>query len=70
MLLKILADPILDIQPTNSDFDTLNYWAQQMAVSFSPTKSQNMVITKKVNRPIYGPVLLTNGSKRPESTSP
>ena len=58
ILMKILSDPIVDIQTINSDLDTLNYWAQQWAVSFSPTKSENMVITKKVNRPIYGPVLL------------
>ena len=29
----------------------------QWAVSFSPTKSENMVITKKVNRQMYVPVL-------------
>ena len=56
--MKIVSDPIVDIQTINSDLDALNYWAQQWAVSFSPTKSENMVITKKVNRPIYGPVLL------------
>ena len=56
--MKILSDLIVDNQAINSELDTLNYWAQQWTVSFSPTKSENMVITKKVNRPIYGPVLL------------
>ena len=51
-------DPIRPDRTINSDLDTLNYLAQQWAVSFSPTKSENMVITKKVNRSIYGPVLL------------
>ena len=59
ILMKILSDPIVDFQTINSDLDTLNYWAKQWAVSFSPTKSENMVITKKVNHPIYDPVLMT-----------
>ena len=58
IFMKILSDPIVDIQAINSNLDTLMPWAQQWAVSFSPTKPENMVITKKVNRPIYGPVLL------------
>ena len=40
ILMKILSDPIVDIQTINSDLDTLNYWAQQWAVSFSPTKGR------------------------------
>ena len=48
ILMKILLDPIVDIQAINSDLDTLIYWEQQWAVSFSPIKSENMVITKKV----------------------
>ena len=51
--MKILSDPIVDIQAITSDLDTLNYWAQQWTVSFSPTKSENMVITNKVNRPVF-----------------
>ena len=35
MRMKILADPIVHIQAINSDLDTINYWAQQWAVSCS-----------------------------------
>ena len=56
--MKIMADPMVNLHTINSDLHALHYWAQQWAVSFIPTKSENMYIAKKVNRPIYGPVLL------------
>ncbi len=56
--MRILTHPVLDIHSINSDLETLNQWASQWAVSFSPAKSEHMIISKKLNGPNYGLIVL------------
>ncbi len=53
ILMKIVTDPILDTRVMNSDLEQLNAWSKQWAVTFSPAKSKQLIVTKKVIREAY-----------------
>ena len=56
VLMRIVTDPVVDTTIMNSDLEQLNYWSKQWAVTFSPAKSEQLIITRKVVREMYAPL--------------
>jgi hypothetical protein len=42
----------------NDDLSLINQWAKQWAVTFSPAKSEQLVITRKLEKAHYNPLTL------------
>ncbi len=47
ILMRVVNDPVIDTMILNTDLESLNLWAKQWAVNFSPPKSEQLIITKK-----------------------
>ncbi len=46
ILMRVVNDPVIDTMILNTDLESLNSWAKQWAVNFSPLKSEQLIITK------------------------
>ena len=58
ILMRVITDPAQDIRTVNNDLENLNKWAQQWAISFSPSKSEHMIISKRTNHIHYDQIVL------------
>jgi hypothetical protein len=43
-----------------SDIDKMSAWAEKWLVTFSPSKSESMVISRKINKPFHPSLLIHN----------
>ena len=67
--LYIIVDDPLDAAVTlNSDLSKIQRWAAQWLVTFNPSKSESLLISRKVNKP-YHPPLMMNYQQVSEVTS-
>ena len=53
-------NPIGAANELNEDLRTINRWAQQWLVSFNPSKTESLLISKKRNKPQHPPVYFSN----------
>ncbi len=53
----------------NSDLETIHEWAGKWLVSFNPTKTESLLISRKTNKPIH-PALIMNNTTIQEARSP
>ncbi len=58
ILMIVLRHPILDIADINVDLETLNQWAAQWAVSFSPVKTEFMIFSRRLAQIEYNPICM------------
>lgn len=40
----------------NADLQTISDWVSRCVVSFYPSKTESMIISRKINKPIHPPV--------------
>ena len=59
--LSITVDDITESAAIlNRDIDDICKWAQTWLVSFNPNKTESMIISKKVNKPVHPPLCMLN----------
>jgi hypothetical protein len=58
LIMRVITDPLLDTVIMNDDLSLINQWAKQWAVTFSPAKSEQLVITRKLEKANYNPLTL------------
>ena len=51
-LFIIVESPDLAASMLNSDLRKIHNWADKWLVNFNPNKTESMVITRKINKPI------------------
>jgi hypothetical protein len=61
-ILQAITDIDLTFSMMNRDLDRLNNWANKWLVTFNPTKTEALIISKKTLRPMY-PDLFLDGIK-------
>ncbi|MCG8078294.1 MAG: hypothetical protein JAY75_18895, partial [Candidatus Thiodiazotropha taylori] len=44
----------------NSDLEKISQWAKSWLVKFNPSKTESLLISRKVNRPVHPPLLMLN----------
>ena len=52
--------PDVTAQLLNIDLETIAKWAKLWFVSFNPSKSESLLISRKVNAPIHPPIFMHN----------
>ncbi len=57
----IVDDPINSSNILNNDLETIQQWSEQWLVKFNPSKTETMLFSRKVNKPLH-PNLVMNGS--------
>ena len=67
-LFKIIDTPINSADILSQDLLKIIHWAKQWLVTFNPTKTEEMIITRKLIKPVH-PDLLMNDIKINEVTS-
>ena len=56
-LFIIVENPVLSADCLNRDLDKIKQWATTWLVSFNPSKTETLLISRKVNRPQHPPLL-------------
>ena len=59
-LYLIVEHPDVTAQLLNIDLETIAKWAKLLLVTFNPTKSESLLISRKVNAPIHPPIFMNN----------
>ena len=59
-LYLIVEHPEVTAQLLNIDLETIAKWAKLWLVTFNPTKSESLLISRKVNAPIHPPIFMNN----------
>ena len=54
----IVEHPDVTAQLLNIDLETIAKWAKLWLVTFNPTKSESLLISRKVNVPIHRPIFM------------
>ena len=67
-LYLIVEHPDVTAQSLNIDLETIDKWAKLWLVIFNPTKSESLLISRKVNAPIHPPIFM-NDQQLTEVTS-
>ena len=52
--------PDVTAQLLNIDLETIAKWAKLWLVTFNPSKSESLLISRKVNAPIHPPIFMHN----------
>ena len=56
----IVNDPIAAAALLNDDLAKIHTWAEHWLVSFNPAKTETLLFSRKVNKPVHPPVVLNN----------
>ena len=59
-LYLIINDPIISATIIESDLQTISDWAKKWLVTFNPTKTESLLITRKNNRSVHPHLLMMN----------
>ena len=59
-LYMIVNSPDQTATLMQADIDRINTWAQQWLVTFNPSKSESLIISRKLNKPIHPPLTMQN----------
>ena len=57
-LYLIVEDPMLAANILNTDMITIKNWATKWLVNFNPNKTNSMIISKKINKPVHPPLVM------------
>ena len=57
-LFIIVENPVLSANCLNRDLDKIKRWATTWLVSFNPSKTETLLISRKVNRPQHPPLFM------------
>ena len=52
-LFIIVDDPVTAAGCINADLDKISAWALAWLVTFNPTKTETLLVSRKLNRPLY-----------------
>ena len=55
-----MEHPDVTVQLLNTDLETIAKWAKLWLVTFNPSKSESLLISRKVNVPIHPPIFMHN----------
>jgi hypothetical protein len=58
ILMRVVTDPLEDTRIMNNDLELLNAWSKQWAVTFSPAKSHQLIVTRKMAKLNYAKLQL------------
>ena len=56
----IVENPLSAAECLNIDLDKITHWAETWLVSFNPTKTESLLISRKVNKPQHSPLFMQN----------
>lgn len=56
----IVDDPVTDSQRLNFDLQCITDWADKWLVNFNPSKTESLIISRKLNRPVHPPLNMKN----------
>ena len=59
-LSMIVDHPITACRTLTSDIDKIQQWANKWLVTFNPSKTESMIITRKTNKPYHPPLNMYN----------
>ncbi|MCG8113035.1 MAG: reverse transcriptase domain-containing protein [Candidatus Thiodiazotropha taylori] len=59
-LFIVVNDPVNAADCLNSDLEKVSHWASTWLVTFNPSKSESLLISRKVNRPQHPPLFMQN----------
>ena len=54
----IVDDPTDAAEQLNIDLETINRWAETWLVKFNPSKSESLLVSRKVNRNVHPPLIM------------
>ena len=56
----IVDNPNETARIMNVDFEIINNWAKTWSVKFNPSKSESLLISRKVNRAVHLPLTMNS----------
>ena len=56
----IVENPIIIADILNDDLQKINSWANKWLVTFNPSKTESMLISKTINKPDHLPLFVQN----------
>ncbi|MCG8033229.1 MAG: hypothetical protein JAZ03_13755 [Candidatus Thiodiazotropha taylori] len=59
-LYLIVDDPTDAARQLNADLDKIHVWAERWLVKFNPAKSEALLLSRKINKPLHPPLLMNN----------
>ena len=59
-LFMIAGNPVISAEQLNADLVKILQWAETWLVSFNPTKTESLLISRKINRPLHPPLYMQN----------
>ena len=59
-LFIIVDDPVIAAGCINTDLDKISNWASTWLVTFNPSKTETLLFSRKINRPLQPPVFMQN----------
>ena len=59
-LFIIVDDPVTAAGFINTDLDKISNWASTWLVTFNPSKTETLLFSRKINRPLHPPVFMQN----------
>ena len=59
-LYMVVDNPDTAAELLNLDINKIMTWAKKWLVTFNPVKTESLLITRKLNRPIHPPLLMEN----------
>ena len=54
----IVDDPTDAAEQLNIDLETINRWAETWLVKFNPSKSESLLVSRKINRNVHPPLIM------------
>ena len=57
-LFIIVDDPVTAAERLNADLSRISNWADTWLVSFNPTKTESLLISRKLNNPVHPPIYM------------
>ena len=58
-LSMVIENPITDAQKINDDITTITEWAERWLVTFNPSKTESLLISRKTSRPFHPDLIIT-----------
>ena len=59
-LFIIVDDPVTAAECLNADLSRISNWADTWLVSFNPTKTESLLISRKLSNPVHPPIYMHN----------
>ena len=56
----IVDDAIVAVQQLNGDMAKINEWAERWLVTFNPSKTESLLLSRKTNKPAHPPIFMDN----------